>query len=122
MIAGLTAAAVTGPTRDIKHRKVNTMRRNRRFVSALLAVCTAMTAFSCGSKKPADSSEVDHSDSTTTAAQTTAEAQQTATQGGSRTEHAQPVPSEAVRYTLSREGYELEQVVVLSRHNIRAPH
>ena len=50
------------------------MRRNRRFVSALLAVCTAMTAFSCGSKKPADSSEADHSDSTTTAAQTTAEA------------------------------------------------
>jgi len=94
--------------------------RFNRSAAALLAVCMALTATSCSSQSSAESTAPDSTVTTTTAAQSSQDEPQS-TEQAENSGGGQTVSQEAAVYSLSREGYELEQVVILSRHNIRSP-
>ncbi|MBQ8966653.1 histidine-type phosphatase [Ruminococcus sp.] len=102
------------------------MKQIKRYTAALLAGCMILSACSESTENTPENT-ASRGEVTTAAA--TAQAEEKApdvTQAPSTEEEEQeaeePTSAEdSVAYSLSREGFELEQVVMLSRHNIRAP-
>ena len=100
------------------------MNRIKRTIAALCAACMALTVSACSNKKQSESSSAEKTDTVSTTETEKLQAEtQTAAQAeeSAGNETAVPETQEQTVYSLSREGYELEQVIILSRHNIRSP-
>ena len=90
----------------------------RRMLAAVSAICLTLPTFSCANK-PTESTVSEESHAGTTVSETSAAVTETTPADSIAEEHENPAPT--AHYSLSRDGYELEQVVILSRHNIRSP-
>ena len=96
------------------------MKTSNRIIASLSAFCLMLSTVSCGNKQEEKDSSAETASVTTTAETSQADEDvpdSSPTEDGAETENTESRSD----YSLSRDDYTLEQVVVLSRHNIRSP-